>query len=180
MKPEPKEQIDDNVGIIEVESYPTNAKVSITFTESEPLNNLGVTPFEGKLRPGTYWVTLSKEGYEDAVAKVVIPSGETTVIVIDLESKNPATEAKRIAGHAMLWPGLGSAVAGIALIEIDPQGSIGTAGFITVGAGIALTITGGVLLGLAHRDRVIYEKPHVAAIPLPDGSGGAILFSKSF
>lgn len=53
-------------GVLTVDSSPTEAVVAINGLES------GVTPYSGRLLPGPYWVTVSREGYEPAFRRVEV------------------------------------------------------------------------------------------------------------
>lgn len=176
--PAPSEE--ERLGALEVVSNPAGARVFVTNDESYPAEEIGDTPLLEKSAPGTYWVNVAMDGYEEITVKVQVNPGEKTIVTVDLASLDGSYHAKRVAGHSLLWPGIGVVAAGVVLIEIEPQGNIGAVGFVTAGVGVALTIAGGILLGLSHHDDVIYEQPPIALAPLPDLSGGGILFSKSF
>jgi hypothetical protein len=176
--PEPSKE--ERIGALQVESDPSGARVSVTNDESYPPEEIGDTPLLEDSAPGAYWVNVVMDGYEEIRVKVNVHPGEKTIVRIDLKPEKNSYQVKRIVGHSLLWPGLAVVATGIVLIEVEPQGAIGASGFVTAGVGVALTIAGGILLGLSHRDKVFYEQPQLAIAPLSDWSGGGILFSRSF
>ncbi|MCP4599369.1 MAG: PEGA domain-containing protein [Proteobacteria bacterium] len=166
--------------ILRVETDPPGARVLVSDSAGYSSKELGNSPLESELAPGVYWVNIIHEGYEETIAKAAISPGDSTVVNIQLVPVDRARQIKRHIGHALIWPGLSLAVIGIVMIEMEPQGDAGTAGFATAGVGVALGIAGGILLGLSHRDKVVYQQPQIAAAPLPDGRGAVFSFGKSF
>jgi hypothetical protein len=76
-------------------------------------------------------------------------------------------------GMALLGGGLGLILGGIVLIEIDPYGRVGMAGFITTGAGIAIWTVGMFLLGFSRpvHGELPEEPPLLVAGVTADGDG---------
>jgi len=85
-------------------------------------------------------------------------------------------------GMALLGGGLGLILGGIVLIEIDPYGNVGMAGFITTGAGIAIWTVGMFLLGFSRpvHGEIVEEAPLIVAGATPDGDGFVIGYGTRF
>lgn len=58
-------------GLLTVDSSPAEAVVAVNGLDS------GVTPYSGRLLPGPYWVTVSREGYEPAFRRVEVHAGRS-------------------------------------------------------------------------------------------------------
>jgi PEGA domain len=171
----------DKKGSMRVTTDPAEARVSITEANDTSERELGNSPLEERLSPGTYLVKIELAGYDEVIARVHIQVGRSVVVRIRLVPEDPSRKQKRIAGHVLLWPGIAAAITGIVLIEVDPQGSIGTAGFVTSGTGVAMAIVGSILLGLARKKQGIYEQePQWTASPTIEGQGAILSFSKTF
>ncbi len=146
---------------------------------------LGNTPLELEMEPGKVNLLLELDGYESAIAEIEVTPGKTALMQVKLEEKTWKTNrGLRTAGHLLFWPGLLTAGTGIILIAVDdPKTDVNTGmpGYITAGIGTAMTVVGGIILGLTqgkHRD--VYPMPEVSLAPLPDGRGGGLTVQKRF
>jgi hypothetical protein len=83
-------------------------------------------------------------------------------------------------GHALLGSGLGVTLAGITLIEIDSWGNIGKAGFISVGAGLGISIIGMFFLGFSRPVHGLQPSRRISASPTSDHRGAAVMYEIYF
>ena len=171
-------------GILEVNSEPQGAEVSVGDESPEFRQTLGQTPLRTEMDAGPLTLILSLDGYETAQAAVDVQPGKTAVMQVKLEKEAKySLKRLRLVGHLMLWPGLAAAGTGIALIAVDdPAQDIDTGmpGFITAGVGTAMTIAGALILGLTYRASSVYTMPAVSLSGTSDGRGGGISIQKAF
>ena len=171
-------------GILEVNSAPEGAEVSVGNESPEFRQTLGQTPLRTEMDAGAVMLTLSLDGYETAQAAVEVLPGKTSVMQVKLEESPKYSRRRlRLVGHLLLWPGIVAAGTGIALIAVDdPSQAVNTgmAGFVTAGVGTAMTIAGALILGLTYRAASVYTMPAVSLLETPDGRGGGISIQKTF
>ena len=171
-------------GRLDIVTEPEGARVTISVVGGDAEQAAGVSPLPLRLPANQYRVTLEKEGFETAVAEVIVEEGRVARLRVKLEpGRSGGEKGLRLAGHILFWPGLATAVTGIALLVADnPNEDINTgkAGFAVAGVGVAMTVLGGIFLGVTHRDTSVYTIPPVAVGSTPDGAGGALIFQKSF
>jgi hypothetical protein len=172
------------LGILEVNTIPDGAVVSLGGSAPEFQQALGRTPLKIEVDPGTLTLVIELDGYETATAKVDVLTGKTALMQVKLEEKTALTKSSlRLAGHLLFWPGLLTAGTGIILIAVDdPKASINTGmpGFITAGIGVAMTAVGGIILGLTSRNKSVYTMPTVSFMGTPDGHGGGMTIQRNF
>ncbi len=171
-------------GILELNTFPEGATVSLGGDSSEFEQRLGKTPLRTEVDPGKIVLVISLDGYETATAEIDVASGKTVSMQIKLEKATARSKKSiRAAGHALFWPGILTAGTGIALIAVDePKKSIDTGmpGFITAGIGTAMIIAGGLILGLTFHDKAPYTMPTVSLSIPKDGGGAGVMIQKSF
>lgn len=172
-------------GLLDVSTQPQGARVSLGGSSPEFRQTLGETPFQIEMDPGAFTLVIEKDGFETDTAEIEVMSGKTARMQVKLEKQSWKTNrGLRIAGHLLFWPGLLTAGTGIILIAQDePKQNINTGmpGYITAGIGTAMTVIGGIILGLTqsgHRD--VYTMPEVSLMTAPDGTGGGVVVQKSF
>jgi hypothetical protein len=102
----------------------------------------------------------------------------------DLESKYVTHMRLQKTGYAFLASGFGQALVGVAFVEIDAWGDLGTVGFAVLGGGLGVAIIGMFFAGLSHPEshfRVSSRGPPgrwtVAAAPTPDGARAGLSLS---
>jgi hypothetical protein len=173
--------------LLTVETDPPGALVTIGYSERAVDQTVGETPINLQLVADTYYVTLSKEGYETATAKVAVAAGEENALRVRLTpNKSDRVRGVRIAGNLVLWPGLATAAAGIILIVVDDpteDRNTGKPGFALVGCGVTMVIAGALMLGLTYRDRGVYTMPDATARAAPPpllGRRGMITLTRAF
>jgi hypothetical protein len=171
-------------GILEVQTSPEGAIVSLGGDSPEFEQRIGTTPLKTEVDPGNIVLVIQLEGYETATAEVDVQAGRTSSMQIKLEKKTARSKkGLRAAGHALFWPGIITAGTGIALIAADdPKMDVNTGmpGFITAGIGTAMVVAGGLILGLTFHDKTPYRMPTVSFAPPSDGKGGGVMLQKSF
>ena len=98
-------------GALQVESNPPGAAVLVAADDSSPGEEVGPAPILEDAAPGIYWVTLKMDGHEEVTVKVEVRPGEKTIVRASLARVQSSYGTKRIAGHSLLWPGIGAVVA---------------------------------------------------------------------
>jgi hypothetical protein len=68
----------------------------------------------------------------------------------DLGSKYVTHMRLQKTGYSFLASGFGQALVGVAFVEIDAWGDLGTAGFAVLGSGLGVAIIGMFFVGLSH------------------------------
>jgi hypothetical protein len=174
--------------LLKVETDPPGAVVTIGYSDDVIDQEVGETPINLQVVAATYYLTLRKEGYETATAKVIVNAGETSWLRVRLaaEERN-RVRAVRLAGNLVFWPGLATAVVGIMLIVVDDPAKdrdTGKPGFGLVAAGVTMVVAGGLMLGLTYRDRGVYTMPdanaQTSSPPGLAGRQGMLTLTESF
>ena len=173
-------------GTLEVNTEPQGARVSLGGTSPEFRQTLGKTPFQIEMDPGALTLIIEKEGYVQATAEIDVTAGKNALMQVKLEKESWKTNrGLRAAGHVLFWPGLLTAGTGIILIaKDDPKHDVNTGmpGYITAGIGTAMTVIGGIILGLTqsgHRD-ASYTMPELSLLTPPTGKGAGLGIRKQF
>ena len=91
-----------------------------------------------------------------------------------------ANKRKQTLGHVFLGSGLGIAVVGTILIEIDSWGNIGKVGFASIGAGLGISFVGMFLLGFSRPVHDLKPRRRVSAAPTSDGRGAVLAYERTF
>ena len=171
-------------GKLSIETEPEGARISVSVVGTDFQEIAGESPLQLKLPTNHYRVTLEKEGYETAVAEVTVDPGRVAWLRIKLEPERSGPQKSlRLAGHLLFWPGIATSATGIILLVVDdPVKDVNTGkpGYVVAGVGVAMTVLGGIFLGLTYRDKSVYTIPPVALSPTPDMNGATLSFSKSF
>ena len=172
-------------GTLQVNTAPPGARVSLGGSSPEFRQTLGDTPLSLEIDPGRVTLLLELDGYVPATAEIEVLPGKTALMQVKLEKETlKFNRAIRAVGHTLFWPGLVTAGTGIILIaKDDPKKDVNTGmpGYITAGIGTAMTIVGGIILGLtqsSHRDK--YTMPEVSWSVDPSGRGGTVGVQKRF
>ncbi len=170
------------ISLLEVNTDPVGASVSMGGTSPEFQQTLGTTPLKTEIQPGPLTLHIELEGYQTAVAAVEAVAGQNTLVQIKLEKETVSSrDSLRIAGHLLFWPGILTAGTGAILIAVDNESrNTGMSGFITAGIGTAMVIAGGLILGLTHRDKTPYTMPVVSFTGSSQNPGAAVSIVRSF
>ena len=170
-------------GRVDIETEPENARVYISTQPGIKGDEYGTTPLRVKLVPGSYYITLVHDEYETAIAEVSVSAKKTSWLQLKMTpARSGVSKGIRLAGHILFWPGIVTSVTGISLLLVnDPQKDVrtGKSGGIAAGIGVAMTVLGGIFLGVTYRDNSSYTIP-LALSPSDDGHGGQLSFSNTF
>ncbi|MCP4678135.1 MAG: hypothetical protein GY854_21995 [Deltaproteobacteria bacterium] len=97
-----------------------------------------------------------------------------------------SNKLKQDLGHGLLGAGLGVVIVGVVLVEIDSWGTIGKAGFISVGSGLAISFAGMFLLGFSRPVHDLQPSRHgattsaLSAGSVAKGSGAKLVYDMYF
>lgn len=169
-------------GHVEIETDPENARVYISTEPGATGDEYGTTPLRVTLSPGNYYVTLVHDECDTAVAEVSVSAQKTSWLRLKMTAaRSNVSKGIRLAGHLLFWPGIATSITGISLLLVNnsnKNANTSLSGGIAAGAGVAMTILGGIFLGVTHRDQSVYTIP-LALSPLDD-HGAQLSFSKTF
>jgi hypothetical protein len=155
--------LDRGTGVLVVETDPPGADVYIGYAEDMIDTLIGETPLETDTPAATYYIRLEKAGYTTAIAKLDVRPNNDNWMCIQLTPEDAASRGGlKIAGNALLWPGLVAAGTGIGLIVAGNRrgvSGLSKAGYGIAAGGVVMTITGGIILGLTYRSTGVYTMP---------------------
>lgn len=162
-------------GRIRVDGSPAGATVTIDG------QTVGALPYEGECTPGVHEVRISSKGHVTRELEVTVDSGTDESLRVELalapQAASMSPRARRGLGWSLLGAGLASSAAGATLWALDGSEHAGScsadnrdiqgacpnvyttraAGIGTLAAGLALAISGSVLVGFSrpHRNQTI-------------------------
>ncbi|MCP4600532.1 MAG: hypothetical protein GY847_08375 [Proteobacteria bacterium] len=108
------------------------------------------------------------------------PSAEAVAPQIMVNEEYWSNKIRQTWGYALLASGMGVVITGTVLIEVDSWGTIGKAGFVSVGAGLGVSFVGMFLLGFSRPVHNLKPSRKISLAPTIPGRGATIAYEIYF